>query len=117
MNTLWLCKYFLCSALPPSSTSGSGTRFIELDPVVSASHPAATFTFSERTSPFNLHLHTGTHAGGGLRGDFTIAHTLDKPVAVGNVVLQSAAPATPARVAMYEMYAAATSPRGKRLTV
>ena len=69
--------------------------FLELDPVVDPSQPKATFTFSERTSPFNLHLHTGTHASGGLSGDFTVSHTLDKPVTVGNVVLQSAAADTP----------------------
>ena len=83
--------------------------FLELDPVVDASQPKATFTFSERTSPFNLHLHTGTHASGGLSGDFTVSHMLDKPVAVGNVVLQSAAADTPARVAAYEMYVTTTA--------
>jgi hypothetical protein len=74
--------------------------FVELMPVLSASSTGANavFTFSPRTSPFNLHLHTQS-----LDGSFSVHHRIDRPVTVGNVELRSAG--TPVRVAAYEIYA------------
>lgn len=82
--------------------------FVELDPIQRSSDaPAvvgpAAFAFSARTSPFNLHLHTSS-----LTGSYALSHQLVRPVAIGNVVLRSAEPASPVRVAAFEVYAHTT---------
>eukprot|EP00040_Diaphanoeca_grandis_P042631 m.265487 g.265487 ORF g.265487 m.265487 type:complete len:438 (+) comp62006_c0_seq1:94-1407(+) len=104
-GTLWtLCLY----------NSSSTHWFIDLSTVVPLTHndapipvlatEVAVIEFSNRTDPFNLHLHTM-----GLTGTFRASMKLTSPVAIGNVVLQSADETLPASISMWEMYVNSTA--------